>query len=202
MFLQSNDPLTVKASKRCSKCKQVLPFSSFHRNRTNKDGFRYDCKECHGKLVLEWQRKNPEKFNARQKRWREANREQRRNAKQRWRINNPDKARAGLARRRATKRQATPAWASQLEIQKHYAHAAYLEKLLPDCEFQVDHIFPLKSDFVCGLHVENNLIVMEASQNASKGNKWWPDQLPCQSGQGRSHAWWRELKEKEHLCSW
>jgi hypothetical protein len=45
-------------------------------------------------------------------------------------------------------------------------------------------------------------MVLEASQNVSKNAYWWPGQLPCQRGQGRSHAWWRELKAKEHFCDW
>lgn len=32
--------------KRCSKCKKRKPLSMFSKNKRNKDGFRFQCKEC------------------------------------------------------------------------------------------------------------------------------------------------------------
>jgi len=41
--------------------------------------------------------------------------------------------------------------------------------------FDVDHVVPLVSDIVCGLHNEFNLRVIPASTNRSKGNRFWPN---------------------------
>lgn len=38
----------------------------------------------------------------------------------------------------------------------------------------VDHIVPLSSPLVCGLHVPWNLRATTLEKNQEKGNKWWP----------------------------
>ena len=39
-------------------------------------------------------------------------------------------------------------------------------------KFNVDHIIPLKSELVCGLHVSSNLQIISSTRNALKGNKF------------------------------
>lgn len=111
-----------------------------------------------------WQKQNPD-------RWKEYNR--------RWKEKNHEKFNAYAAKRRAAKKQAVPPWADLDAIKRIYAEAAKLTKST-GIPHQVDHIYPLQSDYMCGLHVETNLQILTQSENVSKGNRTWPGQLDCQ----------------------
>jgi hypothetical protein len=76
-------------------------------------------------------------------------------------------------RRRAAKVGATPSWARQDRIDQVYLECEILKAQGVDCH--VDHIVPLLSKLVCGLHCEANLQVITAKENLTKGNRYWPD---------------------------
>lgn len=40
---------------------------------------------------------------------------------------------------------------------------------------ELDHIVPLKSDFVCGLHWHGNIQLLSMSENRKKNNRYWPN---------------------------
>lgn len=76
------------------------------------------------------------------------------------------------ARRR--KSMAYPTWADKKAMRQYYLIAKYLTHEL-GAAFHVDHIVPLNSDNVCGLHSHDNLAVLPAFINMAKGNRTWVD---------------------------
>jgi len=86
---------------------------------------------------------------------------------------NPHIFNALNAKRRASRLRATPAWADKEHIGSLY-HIASINREA-GYDLHVDHIVPLQSDLVCGLHCEANLQLLPASVNISKGNRYWPD---------------------------
>jgi 5-methylcytosine-specific restriction endonuclease McrA len=94
-------------------------------------------------------------------------------ASARYKRENPEKRNEIQARRRATKLRATPKWANGDHIAGMYELCALFRKI--GLDMHVDHIVPLKSKRVRGLHVEHNLQLLIGSNNTSKGNRWWPN---------------------------
>jgi hypothetical protein len=71
----------------------------------------------------------------------------------------------------ARKRKAVPLWANMGRIEALYSLAAMLTSNTGE-KWHVDHIIPLKNNFVCGLHVYENLRVVPATVNLQKSNKF------------------------------
>ena len=91
-----------------------------------------------------------------------------------WIKSNPAKAVANVMRREAMKLRAIPAWADLEKIKLIYEESAIYRASGIDCE--VDHIVPLRSPYVCGLHVPENLQLLDSLSNRAKGNRRWPGQ--------------------------
>jgi len=69
--------------------------------------------------------------------------------------------------------QAWPDWcAKHSDFKKIYNEAKRLRKIGRDVH--VDHIVPIVSPIVCGLHVPWNLAIIPAKTNMSKSNHYWP----------------------------
>lgn len=92
---------------------------------------------------------------------------------------------------------ATPQW---LTKQHRKAIRKIYKKAEEDRKFgmnsAVDHIVPLQSDYVCGLHVPWNLEVKSASANSAKRNHYWPD-CPWEN-----HDWIGHETEPHQLTLW
>ena len=123
--------------------------------------------------VSEYVKQNKHKVYKRIKEWSQKNRDKCRYYAKNYYRNNPEKAVEKCALRRARKLSATPAWANDFFIQEIY-HLAKLRTKHTGFKWHVDHIVPLKSKLVCGLHWEKNLQVIPAYQNISKCNLHWP----------------------------
>jgi hypothetical protein len=86
-------------------------------------------------------------------------------ANRKWRIKNPGGHILGRA---------VPRWADANTIAELYkARDAACD--LFGVPIEVDHIVPLRSNKVCGLHCEGNLQLLPAVVNAAKSNRKWPD---------------------------
>ena len=187
--------------KTCTKCSLTKHFSEFHKDSYKKDGFSSKCKECaHIDRVKryactkeqsiiyskEWAIKNPESIKKWQKKSflknKDAINERRRinyslnnSIKEKnllWQKINKPICRAKLAKYRASKKNATPKWANLTKIKEFYETADSLSMITGEW-YEVDHIIPLQSNIVCGLHTESNLQILTQKENRIKSNKYW-----------------------------
>ena len=110
----------------------------------------------HGELNKAYTLRNPKKVAILKKKWRMKNVEY---------LKIYDRIKSAF--RRAALQNATPIWLSLEELQQ-------IKDMYKNCpeEYQVDHIIPLRSEKVCGLHVPWNLQYLTAEENLKKGNRF------------------------------
>lgn len=167
--------------KPCKHCLRVLPLDAFYKHKAMADGHINVCKTCRDVYVKAWQ---------------ENNRPRRREIANAWGKRNydPEKKAAGFSRwyaeakdngayarmvvrgsaRRAIDKRAMPAWSNQFFMAEIY-DLAHRRTKVTGFLWHADHVVPLKSDLVCGLHVEHNLACIPAFINRSKKNRSWPN---------------------------
>lgn len=90
-----------------------------------------------------------------------------------WKDRNLLWVRADTKARRRKHRLATPKWLTRRqksEIRQLYQIAMTMTKTTGE-QYVVDHIVPLRSEFVCGLHVPWNLRVITREENLIKSNQ-------------------------------
>ena len=163
----------------CSKCGKEKDSGLFHRNKAMRTGFHNHCKDCRKGVDAEKKRKayhdNKEKYDKRARAWKENNREQWNAYMVEYRKRDSFSYKTPLnrslrAKSRASKIKQTPPWSDIGKIKRIYELCHKLNKTA-DCNFQVDHIYPLQGEDVRGLHVWYNLMIIPAKMNQSKGNK-------------------------------
>jgi 5-methylcytosine-specific restriction endonuclease McrA len=100
--------------------------------------------------------------------------EQRKLHREKYKAQNPELYKAFVSVRRRRHKNATPKWITpeqKLAMRQLYLHAQALTKMTGE-RYVVDHIIPLISPDVCGLHVPWNLRVITQDQNLKKSNKF------------------------------
>ena len=183
----------MEGLKRCIGCSCEKQLTDFYAHKGAKDGRQSRCKVCWNARTKEWAQAHPERYRtmklanvkayqarnyeevrlaerARYHADAEASREKVRQKKR----NNPATYLANNRKREQIKRSAVPSWASEEIIRSIYQAAAKKTKETGVIH-HVDHIVPLRSKIVCGLHVPHNLAVVASSENLKKGNRFWPD---------------------------
>ena len=99
--------------------------------------------------------------------------EEKKQHKQKYKDANPELYKALVSVRKRRHRAATPKWVGAEEkkaIRQLYLEAQHLTKLTGE-RYVVDHIYPLISEEVCGLHALRNLRIMTQAENLIKSNK-------------------------------
>lgn len=153
--------------KLCRGCSAILPRVMFYTRRGAAVG---RCKPCLAATSAKRYETKAKDILLKNAEWRNNNKEHMAFLVKKWAKENPEKRNASVAERSAAQLMAFPIWANREAIQRIYSEA---RKRGP--QFHVDHIVPLRSKLVCGLHVEHNLQIIPGVDNSSKGNRHWPN---------------------------
>lgn len=179
-------------TKKCAMCGEEKATTNFNRDASRKDGLQYRCKSCHSLMKKKHYNNNKDAILAKNKQYRQShgesilankrkyrneNREKIREFARKYaksdRQRNPAKHATKAARRRLLVKQAIPTWADLSAINGLYFLSDIFKRA--GVILHVDHVVPINSDIVCGLHCEANLQLLPAFENTSKGNRHWPD---------------------------
>ena len=141
------------------------------------------------KISKNWKDSNKERIKEYDKAKRASNPEIHKNQAKQWKLKNKDRVAeynkkylsdnyiemlAKSRKRHASKLNAVPAWMNPFFVEEIY-DLARLRTKATGIKWHVDHIVPLQSKLVCGLHWEGNMQVIPAFVNIQKKNYYWPD---------------------------
>ena len=173
--------------KLCSHCKKEKTLENFGKKTSQKDGFHYYCKDCRSeeskkrhilkaeelnKKAKEYYAKNLEKSKTARKEYYFSKYKEKalENAKK-WKKTHIGEVNFVTQTRRANQKQRTPLWADKKQIKNIYTLCAKITQK-SGIIHHVDHIVPLQGKLVSGLHWEQNLQIITATENYFKNNRW------------------------------
>lgn len=159
-----SDRLEYERAWKAANREKVLAYKAAYRER-NRERIRAEH--------AVWRAANPGHMDSYRQKYREANRDLIAEINARWQRNNPDRTRATWQRRHAAKLQRTPPWYGELDdLVMSEAHDLARRRA---GAWDVDHTIPMQGELVSGLHVWNNIQVIPATINRSKGAKFDPE---------------------------
>ena len=183
----------------CTRCGgDPKPLDEFYKAKRYTLGVRSECKKCSNAGMSKYKKKHDAKINNYQKQYKADNKEKVAAQVTQWHHNNKEdqslkkkqhyqknrddvlirvskyqkenrsKCNAIFKKYKSAKLQAIPEWFEKDKIEKVYDKAK-------EFNMHVDHIVPLQSKEVCGLHCWHNLQLLDQSLNCAKGNYYWPE---------------------------
>lgn len=158
---------------KCKQCTREWRIQNAEYLKRIKADYHMANRERLNKRASERQAANKDQANQRSKKWREANPDRRKEIANAWVKRNPEKSTQRQRLRSAKAKSAQPKWADKSKMNEIYKSARLRRAAGEHCH--VDHIVPLISKLVSGLHCEANLQIISAQENQSKGNRYWPD---------------------------
>lgn len=132
------------------------------------------CCECNRQARRRSYPKTKRKDVAYMRAWRSKHPEQFRQHQQRFANDNPGYANQYSRIYNTSKWNAVPKWTSMREVQIIYDKARIFNRKWKS-KLQVDHIIPLQSGTVCGLHCPDNLQLLDQTLNGQKSNTYQQD---------------------------
>lgn len=157
--------------KRCGNCGRFLGEKSFYFKNKKKGVRESQCKKCN--TVWRWILRHTVRGRLNNilasRKWKSENPNNHKEYYKNHIVQNAAKS----AKRRALKINQTPEDVDQIKIQRIYTECGILNKLAGHTRWHVDHYTPLSKG---GWHHENNLQLLLATENLSKGAKlnWLP----------------------------
>lgn len=133
------------------------------------------CKTCKPLHIIEksklWYTKNKAEKQAYDKIRQVTHKNSFKLASKKCRENNPAKRKADFIKRKLLIAERTPSWAN-FKYMNIFYKIAKEEQLRTQRKVHVDHIVPINSKIVCGLHCEFNLQILFAEDNIRKSNHY------------------------------
>lgn len=133
----------VDGKKYCTGCETLISLSEFGKDSRTSIGYRSKCKKCLAKENSEYYKTNKPSYRRRD------------------------------SIRRASMKRAVPSWYSELDdfvLEEMYEICTLRGEKL-GFSYEIDHIIPLQSNIVCGLHWHKNWQILTRTENRSKSNK-------------------------------